>query len=295
MNLVLARTFLEIVECGNLNKAAEQLHVTQSTVTMRVNLLEEILGQKLFIRHRSGAELTSAGLKFRRYAEVLVQVWKQAQQEIALKDFMGVINLGIDPQLWDGPGFDWVLWLRKEMPEVAVSVHPSDPRTLLHGLSQGLLDVALEYNPLTRPGVGVTKLFEEHFWLMSREPREPVKWHPQYVYVDWGESFRKAHSIAFPDEQTPGVTIGDGAWALRFILKYGGSGYFPERMVRDHIEAGRLHRVPRTRIFTRAAYVVYSERALESAWFPRALDGLKELGAAYDAREELPPDRILAF
>ena len=33
MNIVLARTFLEIVECGNLKKAAERLCVTQSTVT----------------------------------------------------------------------------------------------------------------------------------------------------------------------------------------------------------------------------------------------------------------------
>ena len=44
MNIVLARTFLETLEAGNLNKAAARLHVTQSTVTMRLNALEDLLG-----------------------------------------------------------------------------------------------------------------------------------------------------------------------------------------------------------------------------------------------------------
>jgi len=39
MNIELARTFLEIIRSGNFNKAAERLHVTQSTVTMRVKAL----------------------------------------------------------------------------------------------------------------------------------------------------------------------------------------------------------------------------------------------------------------
>ena len=35
------RTFLEISDCGNFNRAAENLHVTQSTVSARVKAMEE--------------------------------------------------------------------------------------------------------------------------------------------------------------------------------------------------------------------------------------------------------------
>ncbi len=66
MNIGLARTFLEILEAGNLNKAAERLHVTQSTVTMRINALEDLLGQKLLVRSKSGVALTNSGFKFKR-------------------------------------------------------------------------------------------------------------------------------------------------------------------------------------------------------------------------------------
>ena len=42
---------------------------------------EAEIGQKLLHRHKSGAELTSAGFKFMRYAEVMTQLWRQARAE----------------------------------------------------------------------------------------------------------------------------------------------------------------------------------------------------------------------
>jgi DNA-binding transcriptional LysR family regulator len=48
MNLSIIETFLAIAESGQLNRAATRLHVTQSTVTTRLNGLESELGQVLF-------------------------------------------------------------------------------------------------------------------------------------------------------------------------------------------------------------------------------------------------------
>ncbi|MDA0218543.1 MAG: LysR family transcriptional regulator [Proteobacteria bacterium] len=44
MNVEQARTFLEVLATGNFNRAAERLHVTQSTVSARIRALEETLG-----------------------------------------------------------------------------------------------------------------------------------------------------------------------------------------------------------------------------------------------------------
>jgi hypothetical protein len=61
MDIALARTFLEIVACGNFVRAAERLHVTQTAVSVRVQTLEELLGRKLFVRPTgSGAGLPEA-------------------------------------------------------------------------------------------------------------------------------------------------------------------------------------------------------------------------------------------
>jgi hypothetical protein len=50
MNLSTIETFLMIADSGQLNRAATRLHVTQSTVTTRLNSLESELRQFLFQR-----------------------------------------------------------------------------------------------------------------------------------------------------------------------------------------------------------------------------------------------------
>ena len=58
------RTFLAVAANGSFLEAASRLHVTQSTVSARIQSLEGYLGNKLFVRNRSGASLTPAGKRF---------------------------------------------------------------------------------------------------------------------------------------------------------------------------------------------------------------------------------------
>ena len=59
-------TFLTVVSCGNISAAANELFVTQSTVSTRIQQLEEELGAQLVIRSRGhrNIELTSYGQAF---------------------------------------------------------------------------------------------------------------------------------------------------------------------------------------------------------------------------------------
>ena len=66
MDIELARTFIEIVSTGSFIKAADRLHVAQTTVSARVRLLEQQLGRPLFVRNKGGASLTPAGEQFLR-------------------------------------------------------------------------------------------------------------------------------------------------------------------------------------------------------------------------------------
>lgn len=61
MQLDLLRSFFSIVEHGSLNKAAERLGVSQSTLTRQVHSLEAEAGGRLFERSTSGVALTAAG------------------------------------------------------------------------------------------------------------------------------------------------------------------------------------------------------------------------------------------
>src|SRR5690554_6535380 len=97
MDINLARTFLEIVMSGSFLRAAERLHVTQTAVSARVRALEDHLGRKLFVRNRSGASLTAAGVQFLRHAQTLVQVWERARHDVAIPaDRRAVATVGCE-------------------------------------------------------------------------------------------------------------------------------------------------------------------------------------------------------
>ncbi len=61
MNLDLLRSFFAICEFGSLSKAAEQLHVSQSTLTRQMQTLEAEIGGQLLERGHRGVALTAAG------------------------------------------------------------------------------------------------------------------------------------------------------------------------------------------------------------------------------------------
>ncbi|MBF0391738.1 MAG: LysR family transcriptional regulator [Alphaproteobacteria bacterium] len=276
MNIDLARTFLEIVETGNFNKAAERLNVTQSTVSMRVKALEDELGRPLFRRSKAGTELTAAGTQFRRYASSLVRVWQQARQELALPEgFSTVITVGGQVSLWDRLLLKWLPWMRKEMPDVAIRAEVGQPDSLMRQLAEGLIDVGVMYSPQSRPGLVVEKLFEERLVMVSSRPRSIGDWDRDYVFVDWGPEFRILHGQAYPGIPTPAVSVGLGVLGLQHILANGGSGYFPVRLVRDYLAAGQLHAVGEANDFRRPAFLVHPVSEEQSEWLRTALQGLR--------------------
>lgn len=285
MNIDLARTFLEIAETGNFNKAAERLKVTQSTVSMRIKALEDEIGRPLFARSKAGTELTTAGAQFRRYATTMVRVWEQARQELALPPgFRSVLTVGGQFSLWDRMLLRWVPWMRQAMPDVALKVEVGLSDGLMRYLAEGLIDVGVMYSPQSRPGLVTEKLLEERLVLVSTTPRDVKQWDASYVFVDWGPEYRAAHSQAFPDMSTPAVSVGLGALGLQHILANGGFGYFPMRVVRQHLHDGRLHRVPDAPEFRRPAYMVYPIVEEPDEALRAAVRGLRHV-ASLDAED----------
>lgn len=61
LHLDLLRSFFTISEFGSLSKAAEQLHVSQSTLTRQMQALETAIGGQLLERGHGGVALTAAG------------------------------------------------------------------------------------------------------------------------------------------------------------------------------------------------------------------------------------------
>jgi DNA-binding transcriptional LysR family regulator len=275
MDIALARTFLAIVETGNFGKAADQLYVTQSTVSSRIKTLEEEVGQPLFVRSKAGASLTRAGTTFKRSAEALIQVWERARQEISLPSgASSLLAIGAQFTLWERLLVKWIPWIRSAIPDLAVRSELGTSEGLMRQMIDGLLDIAIMYTPQTRPGLVIEKLLEEHLVLVSSNPATKGPADPGYVYVDWGPEFRTAHSNQFPALDTPMLSVSHGPLGLQHLLNDGGAGYFPMRIVRPFLDEGRLHHIASAPDFVRPVYIIYLASATDDRRFKTAVQGL---------------------
>ena len=269
MDIDRARTFLEIVHTGSFLKAAERLHVTQTTVSARVRMLEEELGRRLFVRNRNGARLTSAGVEFERFAQMFVQVWERARQQLAVPSGKtGVVSLAAELSLWNPLLVEWMAGLRAGEPRLAVRAHVGVPDQLVEELRTGTLDVALLYSPQLLPGFEVEPLIEERLVLVratarSKAPGSPASSLPaspeEYVYVDWGPAFSAQHGAQSASFGEAGTFVGFGPLGLAYLLRAGGTGYFRRGMVTPFIEEGKLELVESAPSFTYPAFAVYPE------------------------------------
>jgi DNA-binding transcriptional LysR family regulator len=279
VDIELARTFVEIVKTRSFVRAAEQLNVSQTTVSARIRALEEQLGRPVFIRSKHGASLTPAGEQFLRYAPSLVQLWERARHHVAVPEGRrAILSIGGEMSLWDPWLVRWLHWMRRSAPKVALRVQVGLPETLTDQVAAGSLDVAVVYAPQYRPGMHVEQLLEEKLVLVTTDASAKAVEPDSYVYVDWGPDFAEHHELSFPKDADPALCVGLGPLALAYILEAGGSGYFRQRVVEPHLAAGRLHLVAGAPSFFHPIYAVSSAHAADDL-IQLALDGLRSIAA----------------
>jgi DNA-binding transcriptional LysR family regulator len=265
MDINLARTFLEIAKTGTFVGAAANLNLTQTAVSARIRMLEQQLDRTVFIRNKAGARLTPAGEQFFRFATSLVQIWDRARATVALAAGRStVVVIGVEFSQWSPLMRHWLLWMRRECPDIAISVHVSTADRLMEQVQEGALDIAILYAAPPRPGIVAELLFEERLVLVTTMAAGQAIEAEDWVHVDWGEEFEASFRAAFPDIGPGLVTIDYGPMALDYLLAQGGAGYFRMGMVRSLVDQGRLRLVHDSPEFPYPSYIVHSANADES-------------------------------
>ncbi|MHB1175502.1 MAG: LysR family transcriptional regulator [Sulfuriferula sp.] len=277
MDIEQARTFLQVVAIGNFQGAAEKLHVTQSTVSARIQNLERKLGAKLFTRGKQGASLTGAGQRFVRHAQTLVRTADIARQDVGLPEgYSGGLTVSGRIALWENFLPCWVAWMREVAPSISLRLEIGFEQGIMHGLVQNTLDIGLMYTPESRPGLGQERLFDETLILVTTDGMRPWP-DPGYIHVDWGTEFFHQFSVHFPDHPAPALSANIGWIGIQQLLMAGGSAYLPVRMVRTLLAEKRLHRVSNSPHFSVTAHMVYP-LSRNDGFLQQALEGLRRLG-----------------
>ena len=278
MDTELARTFLAVVAAGSFVKASERLFVTQSTVSARIQALEDYLRCQLFVRNKGGTTLTPAGRQFQKHATSLMRTIEQARQDVGVPPgYRGFLTIGGRIGIWESLLLKTLARIRAAAPDIALRAEIGLEEDLMLGLVEGRVDIGVMYTPQSRPGLNVETLVQEELVLVSTDAADSELPGPGYVYVDWGPEFQAKHSASFPEFAGPGLSTNVGWLGLQQILDVGGSGYFPRRLVARHIATGRLRQLPAP-VFRLPTYLVYPAERDESVFDP-ALQIIRDVAA----------------
>ncbi|MFA6770156.1 MAG: hydrogen peroxide-inducible genes activator [Bacteroidales bacterium] len=146
-------------------KAAEACGVTQPTLSMMVQKLEEELGVNLFDRKKSPVEPTPIGKRLIIQAKVIKFNLKQFK-EIAdsVRDAVdGELNIAIIPTLAPYIIPKFFGETRKRVPNLKIKISEIRTSDIIEQLNSAQIEVAIVSTPLNEPGILELPLFYERF------------------------------------------------------------------------------------------------------------------------------------
>lgn len=150
MNDARMEYFLKLAECLSFTKAADELFISQPTLSREISLLERELGVQLFDRRRKHITLTKEGMYMlpviRRYVERGRYI-RQMAQSLGNGE-SGIINLG-----YSGTADSRLLTMlltraAEKYPNISFNLTLANHARLIMMLREGALDLALSISPV---------------------------------------------------------------------------------------------------------------------------------------------------
>ena len=140
--------FASIAECGSFRIGAEQLGITQPSISLRIRELEMALGRRLFVRGKGGVRLSEAGHILHDYVRRGLTVFDEMAERLKSDDpLIGVLRLGASGTFAVSCLPMILSVLEKEHPGLQVELTVSNSNTLSLLLSEKKLDIAFMLSP----------------------------------------------------------------------------------------------------------------------------------------------------
>lgn len=145
MNLELIRAFFTVLECGSINKAAERLRISQSTLTRQLQSLEADIGTAILERSTRGVAATGTGQLLRERMEPLVDAFDKASQEVLnfARGQRTSLKIGYIASAASTFLNTALASLRQEHPDTKLTLFDMSPGEQILALKAGSIDIAM--------------------------------------------------------------------------------------------------------------------------------------------------------
>ena len=180
--------FLAVVRTGSVTAAAEELVVTQPSVSAAVAALERELGVQLTERAGRGIKPTPAGLAYARYASDVVALLREGS-EMAAEAARGVTDRVRVAAVTTAGEYllpALIRGFREHRPDLDVSVYVDNRQEVFRQLGAREADVAISGRPPEDGGFEGTPFLENEFVLIA-EPTDPMAQRPWVSVAELAE------------------------------------------------------------------------------------------------------------
>lgn len=150
MELRVLNYFLAIAREENFTRAAEQLHVTQPTLSRQIADLETELGVKLFVRSNHNIILTEDGMLLKRRAQEILSLAERTKRDFLYKaeKLEGTVTIGSGEFLSTDILVDCINAFRQRYPMVRYELFSGNAENIKDGIERGFLDMGLMTEPI---------------------------------------------------------------------------------------------------------------------------------------------------
>ena len=255
MDLHQLYVFTKVVEHKSFSKAAEDIFLSQSTVSSHIQSLEKTLGIKLFDRVGRESILTPNGERLYQWARKLLLLKDQALLDLkqGMTDLRGMIRMAVSSVPGQFMIPKMVKQFRQNYPEVYFHIHQSSSKNVAEKVLNGLVDFGILGEKYEDDKLRYIPLLKEKLVLVTSNElnlTRPVNIHDllAYPFVMRSSSsgtnaiferFLKKNNIA-KDQLNIVSYIEDGQSLLQFVIQNVGISVMSEIAAREYFDKNML-------------------------------------------------------
>jgi LysR family cyn operon transcriptional activator len=157
------RYFVAIADAGTMARAAERVHVTQSTLSHQLAQLEAEVGATLFERAGRRLQLSDAGGVWLGHARGILAQVDEAKEAVARtrKLERGTVRIGVIHSFVTKLMPDIAAGFVRRHPGIRLQVHEMPGLEIESQVEAGALDLGFAFHPPARPGVVGERVFDD--------------------------------------------------------------------------------------------------------------------------------------
>lgn len=165
MTITQLKYILAVAEYKNFTVAAEHSFVTQPTLSMQIQKLEEELDIKIFNRNKKPIQLTEIGQKIVEQAKTIVDESNRINDIVdQQKGFIGgEFRIALIPTIMPTLLPMFLKTFNKKYPKVNLHIEELTTEEIVKKLTDGHIDVALAATPLENENIKEKPLYYEPF------------------------------------------------------------------------------------------------------------------------------------